>query len=464
MFFLLATIVVYWSLKTRIHQNIFLLIVSYLFYASWDWRFLPLVIISTWIDYFAGRRIYDSANPKKRKLYLLFSIVTNLSLLGFFKYYNFFIDNLDSLLTFMGLHPHLSTLSIILPLGISFYTFQSMSYTLDIYRRQLKPVDSFMPFALYVSFFPQLIAGPIERARNLLVQINHERRFNIAQSLDGIMLILWGLVKKIVIADNIAYYVNMIFDLRAPSTLLILVGTFGFGIQVFSDFSAYTDLARGSAKLMGFELVKNFNNPYLASSPPDFWRRWHISLYTWVRDYIFIPLGGSRCSLKRYVFNVLLVWTLMGLWHGAAWHFVAFGLYHALLIILYKLIIKPLIKPDFFEKRILKYIPIFITYLLINIGFVLFRTPSLDNLGMYFNTEALRQSKFDLNVAYVLFCIFLFYSLPFLVSAIFHKYINKIKSNTSKFINFISFNAIATLLLIAIFSRSNANDFIYFQF
>jgi alginate O-acetyltransferase complex protein AlgI len=183
-----------------------------------------------------------------------------------------------------------------------------------------------------------------------------------------------------------------------------------------------------------------------------------------VRDYIFIPLGGSKCSLKRYVFNVLVVWILMGLWHGAAWHFVVFGLYHALLIILYKLIIKPLIKPDFFKKRISKYIPIFITYLLINLGFVLFRTTSLSNLGIYFNLAALRQSKFDLNVAYVLLCIFLFYSLPFLFVRMFHKYINKIKSNISKFINFILFSAVLTLLLIAIFARSNANDFIYFQF
>jgi D-alanyl-lipoteichoic acid acyltransferase DltB (MBOAT superfamily) len=464
MFFLLAILVVYWSLKTKIHQNIFLLIASYLFYASWDWRFLFLIIFSTWIDYFAGRRIYDSTNPKKRKFYLLLSIVTNLSLLGFFKYYNFFIESLNSVLSFMGFYPNLSTLSIILPLGISFYTFQSMSYTLDIYRRQIEPVDSFMPFALYVSFFPQLIAGPIERARHLLTQINEDRRFDIAQFLDGIMLILWGLVKKIVIADNIAYYVNMIFDLRAPSTLLILVGTFGFGIQVFSDFSAYTDLARGSAKLMGFELVKNFNNPYLASSPPDFWRRWHISLSSWVKDYIFIPLGGSRCSLKRYVFNVLVVWSLMGLWHGAAWHYVVFGLYHALLIILYKLIIKPLIKPDFFEKRFLKYIPIFITYLLINIGFVLFRTTSLGNLGIYFNMAALRQSKFDLNVAYILICIFLFYSLPYLAVTVFSKYINKIKSNASNFVNFLLFNAVVASLLITIFARSNTNDFVYFQF
>jgi alginate O-acetyltransferase complex protein AlgI len=462
-FFLIIFFLIYWKLDRK-KQNILLLIASYLFYASWDWRFLSLIIFSTFLDFIIGKLLYDENKPKKRKWLLSISIIGNLTILAFFKYYNFFIENLEILFSGLGLNISNLHLSIILPIGISFYTFQTLSYTIDIYRREIKPTGSIITFAVFVAFFPQLVAGPIERAKNFIPQLLKKRIFSYSRFFRGIDLILWGLLKKIVIADNIAYYVNFIFNLKEPSTLLIIVGTIGFGIQIFSDFSAYSDIARGSAKLFGIELMINFKNPYLAKNPSDFWKRWHISLSTWVRDYIYIPLGGSRVSKFRYLINIILTWFLMGLWHGAAWHFIIWGLFHGTMIILYNKIIKP-ITSHFKNLNILFTIfGIIITNIIVFFGWLLFRMENISDLWFYFSKEMINKSIIDFEISLIIFSLFILFSLPYLLSFI----VDKFQKDYKNYPYYTSASRILIytilILLIIIFQPTSSPDFIYFQF
>ena len=319
-------------------QNRMLLAASYVFYGAWDWRFLGLLLISTLVDYVVGLRMGATDSPSRRKGLLVFSIVAQLGMLGFFKYFGFFLENLTSLLEALGLRPSPWTLRLILPVGISFYTFQTLSYTFDIYRRRMQPTRDFLDFALFVAFFPQLVAGPIERAANLLPQIARPRILDAARIDDGLFLILWGYFKKVVIADQAAQVANLVFkDPAAFTGGEILLGILAFTIQIYGDFSGYSDIARGTAKLMGFELMVNFRLPYFAISPSDFWQRWHISLSSWLRDYLFFPLGGPYGSRPRQVFTVMVTFLLSGLWHGAAWNFVIWGAYHGAIIVAYDL-------------------------------------------------------------------------------------------------------------------------------
>ena len=462
--FIIIIVLLYWQLNRK-YQNILLLFASYIFYMTWDWRFLSLILISTFVDFFIGKKIHYLENCKGRKNLLLVSIITNLTILGFFKYYNFFIENLSFLLTNVGVNTTNLHLQIILPLGISFYTFQTMSYTLDIYRKKIEPTKSLLSFALYVAFFPQLVAGPIERAGHLLPQFLRKRYFTKNQFFRGIDLILWGLLKKIVIADNVAHYVNFIFNLNEPSLLLIGIGIIGFGIQILSDFSAYTDIARGSAKLLGINLMKNFNMPYISKNPIDFWKRWHISLSTWVRDYIYIPLGGSRCSNRRYLINILITWFLMGLWHGAAWHFVIWGLYHGMLIIIYKWCIQPITeKYKMFKSKLTSIISIIIMFILVHFGWLLFRIENFAQLSLIFSGQTLKNSMADISISLVIFSLLMFFSLPYFIS-FFIKYISKYSWNY-KFNNISKRIIIYTLIImcIIIFGSIGSIDFIYFQF
>ena len=326
----------YWSfLKKLKFQNIFILATSYFFYALWDWRFLFLILASTVVDYFVGHYIDKSDDPKQRKLWLWVSVFFNIGLLGFFKYYNFFIDSWEDMMRLFGSEIENSwSLKIILPVGISFYTFQTMSYSLDIYYKRLKPSKDFISFAAFVSFFPQLVAGPIERASNLLSQINSERTFSYQQCKEGIKLILWGLFKKIVIADAIAPMVDDVFanySSYPASTLFLGVSLFSF--QVYGDFSGYSDIAIGTAKLFGIELMSNFKFPNFSRNVAEYWQRWHISLSTWFRHYIYIPLGGSRVSKLKSVRNICIIFLVSGFWHGANWTFIAWGAIHAVLYI-----------------------------------------------------------------------------------------------------------------------------------
>lgn len=334
--FLPIVFILYWFITNRNLklQNLLIVFASYLFYGWWDWRFLCLILFSTLIDYLIGCRLSNEEKPFNRKILLWISITVNLGFLGFFKYYNFFLDNFINAFTFFGMELNARSLNIILPVGISFYTFQTLSYTIDVYKRKLEPTRDFIEFAAFVCFFPQLVAGPIERATNLLPQFQKKRVFSSDNAIKGIRLILWGLFKKVVIADAVAPSVDEIFNSYQsyPSSILIL-GAVLFSFQIYCDFSGYSMIARGVSKMFGFELMINFNFPYFSRNIGEFWRRWHISLSTWFRDYLYIPLGGSRGSKSMVIRNVLIIFLVSGFWHGANWTFIAWGGIHALLFI-----------------------------------------------------------------------------------------------------------------------------------
>jgi len=319
-------------------QNLLLVGASYLFYAAWDWRFLGLILLSTAIDFIVGLRLGSSEEPRLRKRLVTISIVANLGILGIFKYTGFFADSLRELLGMFGAELPSLVWTVVLPVGISFYTFQTLSYTIDVYRRRLAPTRNPVDFALYVAFFPQLVAGPIERAVRLLPQISAPRRPTFAAINSGAWLVLAGLFKKVVVADNLSHLVERVYSQPGEATgFEVIFATWAFAWQIYCDFSGYTDIARGVARMLGFELMLNFNLPYLATSPADFWRRWHISLSTWLRDYLYVPLGGNRGGTLLTYRNLALTMLLGGLWHGAAWTFVLWGVYQGVLLIGHRL-------------------------------------------------------------------------------------------------------------------------------
>jgi alginate O-acetyltransferase complex protein AlgI len=313
------------------NQNILILVSSYIFYGWWDWRFLFLIFFSSVLDFFIGIALENNDQAKIRKGLVWLSILVNLGFLGFFKYFNFFIENFNTAFSFFGNNISNSSLNIILPVGISFYTFQTLSYSIDIYKRKIQPTRDFVSFSAFVSFFPQLVAGPIERASNLLPQFENKRTFDYHKAVDGLRQILWGLFKKVVIADNCAESVNYIFgnsDSLSGSTLFL--GGVLFAFQIYGDFSGYSDIAIGTSRLFGFDLMRNFAFPYFSRDIAEFWRRWHISLSTWFRDYLYIPLGGSKGGLIMKVRNTFIIFIVSGFWHGANWTFVFWGFLNAL--------------------------------------------------------------------------------------------------------------------------------------
>ena len=328
--FFVVVVVVYWRLGPR-GQNVLLLLASYFFYGYVHPWFLTLIATSTVIDYFSARGM--ERWPGRRRIFMGTSIVSNFGMLGFFKYFNFFAGNVAAVLTAAGLHANVPVLRVILPVGISFYTFQAMSYTVDVFRGELRARRSLLDVAVFISFFPHLVAGPIQRASYLLPQVEGERRFSLAKAASGFYLMAWGFFKKLVIADNVGVIANKVFALSDPSFEVLWAGVFAFAIQIYADFSAYTDIARGSSRWLGFELTENFDHPYLARTPGDFWRRWNISLSSWFRDYVYIPLGGSRAEGSTWIRNVLVTFLLSGLWHGASWNYVLWGLYHGVLLV-----------------------------------------------------------------------------------------------------------------------------------
>ncbi len=329
--FLPLVVALYWRFQRRQQQNVFLLAASYFFYGWWDWRFLGLIAISTVVDYACALAIERSARPASRRVLLAISVSLNLTFLGFFKYFNFFIDSATGVLHTLGIrNVPAPVLAVVLPPGISFYTFQALAYIVDVYQRKIRATKSLTDYALFISLFPHLIAGPIQRPSHLLPQVEAARRFEPQAFFDGVMLILSGLFRKCVIADNCAILANAAFDgrLGPPSVMVTLVGAYAFAWQIYGDFSGYSDIARGSAQLMGFHFMVNFRQPYLATSLQDFWRRWHISLSTWLRDYFYIPMGGNRDGELRTYRNLLVTMLLGGLWHGASWRFVVWGGIH----------------------------------------------------------------------------------------------------------------------------------------
>ncbi|MFZ5939302.1 MAG: MBOAT family O-acyltransferase [Bacteroidota bacterium] len=331
--FLPVVFTLYWFVinKNLNRQNFLILAVSYFFYGYWDWRFLSLILFSTVLDYSVGVGLSKTGKPASRKLLITLSVVVNLGFLAFFKYYNFFLENFISAFTFFGAEFKASTLKVILPVGISFYTFQTLSYSIDVYKRKIEPTRDFVAFAAFVSFFPQLVAGPIERASNLLPQFYRKRQFDYTLAVNGMKQILWGLFKKMVIADNCAQYVNMVFPHSSDySGSSILLAAVLFAFQIYGDFSGYSDIAIGTARLFGFSLMRNFAFPYFSRDIAEFWRRWHISLSTWFRDYLYIPLGGSRGNLLFKVRNTMIIFIVSGFWHGANWTFIIWGALNAL--------------------------------------------------------------------------------------------------------------------------------------
>lgn len=333
--FFFIVFIVYWFVlnKSLKKQNIFLAICSYYFYACWDWRFMFLLAFSTFLDFFSGLQIYKCDSKASKRTWLIISVCINLGLLAFFKYYNFFIESFADLLRLIGLTPHMSTLNIILPVGISFYTFHGLSYVFDIYYGKIRPTTNWINYTLFVCFFPLLVAGPIERATHLLPQVQKKREFKYSKAVDGLKQVLWGFFKKIVIADNCAKLVDTIFanyDTCTSSTLVL--GAILFAIQIYGDFSGYSDIALGTARLLGFELLLNFRFPYFSRDIAEFWRRWHISLSSWFKDYLYIPLGGSRGGMAKTIRNTFIIFLVSGFWHGANWTFLFWGGLNALFI------------------------------------------------------------------------------------------------------------------------------------
>lgn len=331
--FLPIVFVLYWLTKARRKQNILLMIASYYFYACWDWRFLFLLAFSTFLDYYTGLKIEESQKKSSKKFWFWLSVGVNLGFLGFFKYYNFFAESFAELFAGFGFQINPWVLQIILPVGISFYTFHGLSYVIDIYKERIKAEKSWIDYALFVSFFPLLVAGPIERATHLLPQIKKERNFSYSNAVDGLRQILWGLFKKMVVADNCAYYANMIFnDYHNYTGVTLIFGAVLFAFQIYGDFSGYSDIALGTARLFGFDLLRNFSYPYFSRDIAEFWRRWHISLSSWFRDYLYIPLGGSKGGNWMRIRNTFIIFIVSGFWHGANWTFIVWGFLNALFI------------------------------------------------------------------------------------------------------------------------------------
>lgn len=368
-------------------QNAFIVVASYVFYGWWDWRFLLLIAFTSFCSWGSGILIGKAESKKKAKTWMWLNIVLNLGILALFKYYDFFVTEFANLF-------HISTdgllLKVILPVGISFYTFQALSYSIDIYRGKMEPTKDIIAFFAFISFFPQLVAGPIERATNLLPQFLKKREFDYDTAVDGICQILWGLFKKLLIANNCAYAVDAVFYLHSRTTMPgseLLLAAILFSFQIYADFSGYSDMAIGTAKLFGIKLSRNFNNPYFSRNVTEFWRRWHISLMSWFRDYVYIPLGGNRGSKFKTVCNVFIVFLLSGLWHGANWTYVVWGLYHALLFLPCVFIGRKRQTRQVAEGRILPTLKeigqMFLTFVLVMFGWIIFRSVSINDFVQY---------------------------------------------------------------------------------
>ncbi len=387
-------------------QNLLLLVASCVFYGYWDWRFLALLGGSTVGDYFLGRWIGEAEEPRARKRLVTASVVMNLAVLGFFKYFNFFSDSTVEILAALGFQPSWTTLNVILPVGVSFYTFQALSYTIDVYRGSLRSTRSFVDFSLYVVFFPQLVAGPIERATHLLPQVQRPRRVSLDEVNAGLYLILWGFFKKLVIADNVSGVANTVFNHYTKyQGLDLVIGVLAFTLQIYCDFSAYSDIARGVGKLMGFDLMLNFKLPYLALSPSDFWQRWHISLSSWLRDYLYLPLGGNRHGSFKTYRNLALTMLLGGLWHGASWNFVLWGAFHGAILIVYRALgSAPEREPAPVSAvgQLRRVGQILMMFVLTNVGWVLFRASTLEQIRWFFTQAGVATSSTTSEFAFIL--------------------------------------------------------------
>lgn len=466
--FLLFVFAVYWGLlnKKINAQNKLIVCSSYVFYGWWDWRFLSLILISTFLDFELGKRLEEASNNRKRKQLLSISLFVNLGILGFFKYFNFFKDSFQHLLLQFGYVPDWPTLNIILPVGISFYTFQTLSYTIDIYRKEIKATKDLITFAAFVAFFPQLVAGPIERAKNLLPQFEQIREFNNASAKDGLRQMLWGFFKKMVIADNCAFFVDQYFDPSMSYTGVTLwLGAFLFSFQIYGDFSGYSDIAIGTAKLFGIRLKQNFAFPYFSRNIAEFWRRWHISLSSWFRDYLYIPLGGSQ---KGNVYrNVFLVFLVSGFWHGANWTFIFWGMLHALLIFpsIYLQTNRKYIEFED-QKTIAVFFQMFLTFILTTLAWVFFRAADLNHAltyyaSMFYDPFNLPNFSSQGKLAALFMLLSFFITMEWLGRKEQHT-LEKILMSKGRYVRWSLYAFI--IFLIAMYMHAEGSGFIYFQF
>jgi alginate O-acetyltransferase complex protein AlgI len=463
--FFLLVLVAYWSLPRR-GQNLLLLVASYFFYGYVHQWYLILIFFTSNLEWFTANRMVD--DPKNKKRYLTFTLCVNFGILCSLKYLDFFSGgNALKILQAIGFrHFTQHDVALLLPVGISFYTFQSVSYLVDVYRGEMKVKKEWSEYLLFACFFPQLVAGPIERAWHLMRQIEMPRIFDARIARGAIVLILWGYFKKLTIADNAALITNKVFSLDQPPWPILWAGVFAFAIQIFADFSAYTDIARGSARLMGFDLMQNFNHPYLATSPPDFWRRWHISLSTWFRDYVYIPLGGGRRSNGRVAFNIMLTFFLSGLWHGASWNYIMWGCYHGLLLVIWRQLEKgpALLRPSAWPK----WPQILLTFALVNLGWLMFRETNTQMLLRYLSLNPFAASWPDWQGAIYLFSQVCFYCWPLAAHAALDHWMEKRPNiRQEHYPQFATAQIIlATLLLFGIIALGSpsSSDFIYFQF
>lgn len=448
-------------------QNILLIIASYIFYGYWDWRFLLLLIFSTVVNYAIAILIEQNKDQQaQKKLWLGLSLVTNLSILGFFKYFNFFTASFTDLLHTIGIPVNDITLKVILPVGISFYTFQTLSYTVDVYRQDLKASRNLLDFAIYIAFFPQLVAGPIERATSFLPQISNPRKIQLSQINAGIFLIIWGYFKKLVIADNLAQVIEPVFNNYTEyQGLDIIIGILAFTVQIYCDFSAYSDIARGLAKLMGFDLMINFKLPFFALNPSDFWSRWHISLSSWLRDYLYIPLGGNRQGEFNTYRNLFLTMLIGGLWHGAAWNFIWWGIYQGLILIIYRWFAsrnkdRKLLQPQAKASFLSVASQMLLMFILANIGWVIFRSTSVSQIIYLLTNWSLAISENTANFAFTLF----FFTTPLLLVQLW-QHLSKDLLIITKLPNWLT-NLIYGFFLVSIclYGVRESTEFIYFQF
>ncbi|NND62750.1 MAG: MBOAT family protein [Flavobacteriaceae bacterium] len=481
-FFFPLVFFLYWAVAKKLTlRNALILIASYVFYGMWDWRFLFLIIISSGVDYFVGKQLAATERKSKRIWLLMTSLTVNLGFLLYFKYANFFIESFVDSFRLFGSEIEASTLHIILPVGISFYTFQTLSYTIDIFRRKIKPTHDALSFFAFVAFFPQLVAGPIERASHLLPQFHKTYKFNYTQVKSGLLLMAFGLFKKMVIADRAAIYVNEVYGNAGDyDGVAYSIATVLFAFQIYCDFSGYSDIAIGAARTMGFSLMKNFNSPYFAISLTEFWHRWHISLSTWFRDYVYIPLGGSKQGNLRTYSNLFIVFVISGLWHGAAWTFVIWGALHGAGLIIEKLLKDP--RLDFMSKLGIR-TPTFsnnlffgsITFIFVCLAWIFFRASSFENAlamlaGIFNNfkfSSLFSEATYNIGFTPAVFRALVIMIVLLLLAEIYHSKRSLFRRlNEQGLIMRWSFYFIIVFVLIifGVYSDEGAQEFIYFQF
>jgi alginate O-acetyltransferase complex protein AlgI len=468
--FLPIVFLIYWFVfnKNVRSQNLFILLASYFFYGWWDWRFLGILMFTTIVDYFLAIRIHKAASEKTGKIWLGLSLFMNLGLLCFFKYWNFFVDSWITAWSSLGVHMNPLTVSVILPIGISFYTFQELSYTLDVYKKRMEPVLDLVGFAAFITFFPQLVAGPIERASTFIPQFLKSRQFSTTQAITGCRLILWGLLKKVVIADNLAVYVNNIYEnYESLPGLVLLLGAVLFAFQIFADFSGYSDIALGTAKLFGFDLIKNFNNPFSSKSITEFWRRWHISLSSWFNDYLFTPLYTSLRNWDKagLAASLFITFFLSGLWHGAGWTFIIYGSMHGLALV-YEVLTKKQRKKasSKINQHLYNNLSMLLTFSFVVVSWIFFRSVSTQQAFGYLHKifTGFTDGTIDTRYLNASWLVCLSIAIEYLCRK--NEYAVFIPSKRMPSYLLFALEVIAGLLVIDSSITLNHDQFIYFQF